>query len=120
MLIELTQPIREADYKAIQEENDYIIKFHIADTINYDVVDSSSQIDEYTDEILHWVAENQKNPKIVQIKICIAASSAFIFALGMKFSKTQNKETVIFHYEKDTYPWGVNVHKRIPVIIKEI
>lgn len=120
LLIELTQPIREADYKAIQEENDYIIKFHIADTINYDVVDSSSQIDEYTDEILHWVAENQKNSNIVQIKICIAASSAFIFALGMKFSKTQNKETVIFHYEKDTYPWGVNVHKRIPVIIKEV
>ena len=55
-----------------------------------------------------------------RIKICIAASSAFIFALGMKFSKTQNKETVIFHYEKGTYPWGVNVHKRIPVIIKEV
>lgn len=120
LLIELTQPIREADYKDIWEENDYIIKFHIADTINYDVVDSSNQIDEYTDEILHWVAENQKNPNIVQIKICIAASSAFIFALGMKFSKTQNKETIIFHYEKDTYPWGINVHKRIPVIIKEI
>lgn len=120
LLIELTQPIKEADYKSIQEENDYIIKFHIADTINYDVVDSSSQIDEYTDEIMHWIAENQKNPNIVQIKICIAASSAFIFALGMKFSETQNKETVIFHYEKDTYPWGVNVHKRIPVIIKEI
>ena len=59
-----------------------------------------AKFDEYTDEILHWVAENQKNPKIVQIKICIAASSAFIFALGMKFSKTQNKETVIFHYER--------------------
>lgn len=120
LLIELTQPIREADYKAIQEDNDYIIKFHIADTINYDIVDSSNQIDEYTDEILDWVAENQKNPNIVQIKVCIAASSAFIFALGMKFSKTQNKETVIFHYEKDTYPWGVNVHKGKPVIIKEI
>lgn len=63
---------------------------------------------------MDWVAENQKNPNIVQIKICIAASSAFIFALGMKFSKTQNKENVIFHYEKDTYPWGVNVHKGKP------
>ena len=57
---------------------------------------------------------------ITQIKICIAASSAFIFALGTKFSKTQNKETVIFHYEKDTYPWGINVYRKTPVILKDV
>lgn len=120
LLIQLTQPIKEADYQDVLEENDYVIKYYVTDTIDYDIVCSSSQIDGYTDKILAEIAEIQKNPNIVQIKICVAASGAFIFALGTKFSKTQNKETVIFHYQKDTYPWGINVLKRIPVIVKEV
>lgn len=120
LLIQLTQPIKEPDYSAVIEENDYIVKFYVSDTIDYDIINSSSQIDEYADTILCWIAERQKETNITQIKICIAASSAFIFALGTKFSKTQNKETVIFHYEKDTYPWGINVYRKTPVILQEV
>lgn len=120
LLIQLTQPLREVDYQAVLEENDYVIKFFVTDMIDYDIVNLSSQIDEYTDEILAQISEIQKEPHITQIKICIAASSAFIFALGTKFSKTQNKETVIFHYQQDTYPWGVNVHRKRPVILKDV
>lgn len=119
LVIQLTQPIKEADLQSVRENNDYIIKYEIPQTINYDVVDSSRQINDYTNIILSDIAEIQKNPNITQIKICVAASGAFIFALGTKFSKTQNKDTVIFHYQNDTYPWGINVTKRIP-IIKEI
>ena len=118
LLIQLTQPIGDEDIKNILEENDYVIKFEIPMTINYDVVDSSHQINIYTNNILAKIAEIQKNPNITQIKICVAASSSFIFALGTKFSKTQNKETIIFHYENKTYPWGINVTKKEPVIIK--
>lgn len=120
LLIQLTQPLREVDYHAVLEENDCVIKFFVTDMIDYDIVNSSSQIDEYTDEILAQISEIQKDTHITQIKICIAASSAFIFALGTKFSKTQNIETVIFHYQQDTYPWGVNIHRKIPVILKEV
>lgn len=119
VLIQLTQPIRDADLLDIHEDNDYIIKYEIPQTINYDVVDSSRQINEYTNRILSDIAEIQKNSNITQIKICGAASGAFIFALGTKFSKTQNKDTVIFHYQNNTYPWGINVTKKIPVLIKE-
>lgn len=118
LLIQLTQPIREPDYSAVIEENDIVVKFYVSDTIDYDIVNSSSQIDEYTDTILCWIADRQKETNVTQIKICIAASSSFIFALGTKFSKTQNKETVIFHYQKDTYPWGINVHRKTPVILQ--
>ena len=120
LLIQLTQPIKEADFQDILEDNDYIIKYEIPQTVNYDVVDSSRQINDYTNRILSDIAEVQKNPNITQIKICVAASGAFIFALGTKFSKTQNKDTVIFHYQNDTYPWGINVTKKIPVVIKEV
>lgn len=118
LLIQLTQPIGDEDINSVLEENDYIIKYEIPSTINYDVVDSSHQINTYTDIILAKIAEIQKNPNITQIKLCVAASSSFIFALGTKFSKTQNKETIIFHYENKKYPWGINVTKRKPVIIK--
>lgn len=116
ILIQLTQPIKDADIQGVLEENDYIIKYEIPQTINYDVVDSSLQINDYTNKIISDIAEIQKNSNITQIKICVAASGAFIFALGTKFSKTQNKDTVIFHYQNDTYPWGINVTKKIPIV----
>jgi hypothetical protein len=118
LVIQLTQPIKEADLQGILEHNDYVINYEIPQTINYDVVDSTSQINDYTNRILSDISEIQKNPNITQIKICIAASGAFIFALGTKFSKTQNKDTIIFHYQNNTYPWGINVTKKIPVVKK--
>lgn len=119
LLIQLTQPINETDLHGVLEDNDYIIKYEIPQTINYDVVDSSRQINDYTNKILSDIAEIQKNPNITEIKICIAASSAFVFALGTKFSKTQNKDPIILHFQNYSYPWGINVIKKVPVIIKK-
>jgi len=119
LLIQLTQPIKETDLHGVLEDNDYIIKYEIPQTINYDVVDSSRQINDYTNKILSDIAEIQKNPNITEIKICIAASSAFVFALGTKFSKTQNKDPIILHFQNYSYPWGINVIKKVPVIIKK-
>ncbi|WP_027625584.1 SAVED domain-containing protein [Clostridium lundense] len=95
LLIQLTQPIKEADSQNVLEDNDY------------------------TNKTLSDIAEIQKNLNITRIKICVAASGAFIFALGTKFSKAQNKDTVIFHYKNDTYLWGINVTKKISVV-KEV
>jgi len=107
---------RESRFQSVLEDNNYIVKYEIPETVNYDVVDSLRQINDYTNQILSDIAEIQKNPNITQIKICVAASGSFIFALGTKFSKTQNKDVVIFHFQNDTYPWGINVTKKIPVI----
>ena len=120
LLIQLTQPIRDIDLTNVREDNDYILKYAIPGTIDYDIVDTANQINEYTNKILAEIAEVQKQPNITQIKICVAASSAFIFALGTKFSKTQNIDTVIYHFQGGTYPWGINVTKKIPVVIKEV
>ena len=118
ILIALTQPIKDADLQNVQEKNDYVIKYEIPQTINYDVVDSADQINKYTNKILADISEVQKNPNISEIKICVAASGAFVFALGAKFSETQNKDTVIFHYQKDSYPWGINTMEKKVVEIK--
>ena len=117
ILISLTQPIKESDFVSITGDNDYIIKYTSSDKIDYDVIDSENQIDDYADQILYDIAEIQKENNIKQIRICVAASSAFIFGLGTKFSKTQNKTTIIFHFEKDNYPWGINVTEKKAMII---
>lgn len=115
-IIQLTQPIHNEDLHGVQEENDYILKYEIQGNIDYDIINSAKQTNEYVQQILSDIADVQKNPKISEIKICVAASSGFIFALGTKFSKTQNIDTVIYQFDKVRYSWGINVTKRIPVI----
>lgn len=117
VLIEFTQPIEDEDIQGVLESNDYTLKYSLG-VINYDVVDTAKQINEYTNKIISDIAKIQKQSNIDEIKICVAASSAFIFALGTKFSKTQNIDTVIYHFQNNTYPWGINVTKGIPVITK--
>lgn len=117
VLIEFTQPIEDEDIQGVLESNDYILKYSLG-VINYDVVDTAKQINEYTNKIISDIAKIQKQSNIDEMKICVAASSAFIFALGTKFSKTQNIDTVIYHFQNNTYPWGINVTKGIPVITK--
>ncbi len=119
VLIEFTQPIGDEDIKDVLENNDYILKYSLG-VINYDVVDTAKQINEYANKIVSDIAKIQKQSNIYEIKICVAASSAFIFALGTKFSKTQNIDTIIYQFKNNTYPWGINVTKGIPVITNEI
>lgn len=116
ILVSLTQPIKEADYKSLISKDDIILKYTSSDEIDYDIIDSENQIEEYTNKILSDIADLQKEENINEIKICIAASSAFIFGLGTKFSKTQNKQTIIYHFDKDHYSWGINVTKQIPIL----
>ena len=115
LLIQLTQPINEADIQNILEDNDYILKYEVPHNVNYDIVNTAGQISEYTNQILADIADIQKSPNIAEIKICVAASSSFIFALGTKFSKTQNIDTVIYQFDKNRYSWGINVTKRKPI-----
>lgn len=88
--------------------------------MNYNIVSMAGQINEYTNQILADIADIQKNLNITEIKIYVAASSSCIFALGTKFSKTQNIDTVIYQFDKNSYSWGINVTKRKPIIRKVI
>lgn len=117
LLISLTQPIKEPDYTSIVGDNDYVFKYKTSDKIDYDVIDSENQIDEYADQIISDISALQKQSNINEIRICVAASGAFVFGLGTKFSKTQNKTTIIFHFQNSNYPWGINVTKKKALII---
>lgn len=116
ILVSLTQPIKEPDYASIVGKNDFVYKYTSSDDTDYDIVDSENQIILYSNKILSDIAEIQKQKNIKEIRICVAASGAFIFGLGTKFSKTQNKRTIIYHYNRNNYPWGINVTDKVPVI----
>lgn len=117
IVIQLTQPIKDVDLIGVREDNDYIIKYGIPSQIDYDIISSASQTNRYVDQIVADIADIQKNENISEIKICIAASSDFVFALGTKFSKTQNIDIVVYQFEKSRYSWGINVSKEVPVIL---
>lgn len=116
VVIQLTQPIKEADLMGVMDTNDYVLKYSILGQIDYDIINSAQQTNEYTQQIVSDIAELQKNSNLSEIRICVAASSDFVFALGTKFSKTQNIDVVVYQFDKDRYSWGINVTKKKAVI----
>lgn len=116
VIIQLTQPIKDTDLVGVLNANDYILRYEISGQIDYDIINSVKQINEYAQHIVSDIAELQKKSNISKIKICIAASSDFVFALGTKFSKTQNIDIIVYQFEKGRYSWGINVTKKTAVI----
>lgn len=39
----------------------------------------------------------------------IASSVAFTIFLGMSYSKQHDPECIVYHYEKERYPWGIDI-----------
>ena len=116
VIIQLTQPIKNTDLAGVLGSNDYILKYEVPEQIDYDIIESAEQANKYAQQIVNDIAEIQKKSNISKIKICIAASSDFVFALGTKFSKTQNIDIVVYQFNKDKYSWGINVTRQTAVI----
>ena len=116
VIIQLTQPIKDTDLVGVLNANDYILRYEISGQIDYDIINSVKQINEYAQHIVSDIAELHKKSNISKIKICSAASSDFVFALGTKFSKTQNIDIIVYQFEKGRYSWGINVTKKTAVI----
>lgn len=113
VLISLSKTVFDYQLKGIKNENDYVLKYKTKN-INYDIITSTKQINDYITIIMKDIEEIQS--KIDKIKICIGAPSIFIYALGTKFSKTQNKDVIVYHFEKDEYPWGINISRKTVVL----
>ena len=116
VVVQLTQPIKDTDLESVLGDNDYVLRYGVPGQIDYDIVNSARQTNEYVQQIVGDIAEIQKKSNISKIKICIAASSDFVFALGTKFSKTQNIDIVVYQFERCKYSWGINVTKKTAVI----
>ena len=110
--------ITDNDVSEIRSENDYFLKYSTEK--DFDIIYSSKQINKYIQEIKTEIGNIEKTHKIGKIKICIASSVAFTFALGQAFSKTHDSEVIVFHYQRGyKYPWGINVTSKNAVFVKE-
>lgn len=116
VIIQLTQPIKDNDLDGVLGNNDYILRYEVPEQIDYDIIETAEQANKYAQQIVSEIAKIQKRSNISKIKICIAASSDFIFALGTKFSKTQNIDIIVYQFDKGRYSWGINVSKGTAVI----
>ncbi|HHV13078.1 MAG TPA: SAVED domain-containing protein [Clostridiales bacterium] len=105
------------DVSEIRSENDYFLKYSTEK--DFDMIYSSKQVYKYVQEIKTEIGNIEKTHKIGKIKICIASSVAFTFALGQAFSKTHDSEVVVFHYQRgNKYPWGINVTAKKAIFVK--
>ena len=116
VIIQLTQPIEDNDLIGVLNENDYVLRYEVTGQIDYDIINSSKQANEYAQQIVNDIAALQKRSNISKIKICVAASSDFVFALGTKFSKTQNIDVILYQFDRNKYSWGINATKKTAVI----
>lgn len=116
VIIQLTQPIKDNDLDGVLGNNDYILRYEVPEQIDYDIIETAEQANKYAQQIVSEIAKIQKRSNISKIKICIAASSDFIFALDTKFSKTQNIDIIVYQFDKGRYSWRINISKGTAVI----
>ena len=82
---------------------------------------SNSDIKYAVDYVVKEIRKYQNN--FERVHLFISASTAFIFRLGMEYSKkSYDKSMIVYHYEsknKHNRPWGIEINssKSSPVII---
>lgn len=119
LCIETTFKIPDDDIVYICQDVDCVLRYS---TVNkgYDVIYSAKQIKEYTNTIKNDLHEICTSSNVKKIKICIASSVAFTFALAQAFSDNHDPEIEIYHYDKKNdlkYPWGINITKKAAIIV---
>lgn len=83
----------------------------------------NSDIKYAVDYAVNEIRKHQNNYE--RVHLFISASTAFIFRLGMEYSKkSYDKSMIVYHYEsknKHNRPWGIeiNSNKSSPVIIND-
>ena len=118
LCIETTFKITDDDIKCIRNNNDYVLRYATANK-GYEVIYSAKQINEYVKMIkddLHSICISNH---VKKIKICIASSVAFTFALAQSFSANHDPEIEVFHYDTKNvlkYSWGINITKKKAII----
>lgn len=114
LCIQTTFEILDDDIVHICEDNDYVLRYS---TVNkeFDVINSTKQINDYVKSIKNDLHEICKLNNVKKIKICIASSVAFTFALAQSFSSNHDPEIEVFHFDtkdEQKYVWGINITKK--------
>lgn len=98
--------ITRQDLEALKPENKHILNFE-SNVVSFDSIMSYSQAENFRSAIMHGMRECVKKHGIQKIHMVISSSVAFTFFLGQALSAQHDPITVVYHFEKNRYPWGI-------------
>lgn len=98
--------ITKKDLESLKPENKHILNFE-SNVISFDSIMSYYQAESFRSAIMHGIRECVKKYNIKKIHMVISSSVAFTFLLGQALSAQHDPVTVVYHFEKNRYPWGI-------------
>lgn len=98
--------INERDLASLNPENKHILNFE-SNIISFDSIMSYTQAENFRSTIMHGIRDCVKRYGIKKIHLVISSSVAFTFFLGQALSAQHDPITVVYHFEKGVYPWGI-------------
>ncbi|WP_349393717.1 SAVED domain-containing protein, partial [Clostridium perfringens] len=128
--ISTTNEIKEYQLYELGIKEKNLVMFQ-SDKLDFDVIESKVQLNDYIDIVLRNMREIIKNNNIEKTHLVISSSVAFTLALGQRLTNSYDREIIIYNYgyipAKDNeskaiyYPWGINLFKDgIDCVIKNI
>jgi len=103
--------ITEQDLVSLKPANKHVLNF-VSNVISFDSIMSYSQAENFRSAIMYGIRECVKKHGIQKIHMVISSSVVFTFFLGQALSAQHDPITVVYHFEKSTYPWGVCMNEK--------
>ena len=104
--------INERDLVSLNPEHKHVLSFE-SNIISFDSIMSYTQAENFRSAIMHGIRDCVKKYGIQKIHMVISSSVAFTFFLGQALSAQHDPITVVYHFEKGTYPWGICMNETV-------
>jgi len=108
LVISTSLRINDEEMSCLNPTSKHILKFELA-TKSFDNISSYAQMERYRNEILYHMREKCKDKGINTVHLVASTSVAFSFFIGQGLSETHDPEIIVYHYENNTYPWGLRI-----------
>ena len=108
-----TYKINYNELNVFKPEQKNLIIFS-CDTLDFDVINSRTQITSYVGFMMKKIREISKDKNINKIHMVLSTSVAMTFALGQAISLNNDPNIIIYHYDRNDsrkYTWGLDLSK---------
>lgn len=116
LAISTSYAISDNELKSIDKENKmrkYYFSFRNPKELGLDSINDLGSIRAFVDLIIHTIVVESKKDLISKVHLAIASSVALTFYMGSVWRDTYCPDVVVYHYQNNGYPWGVDMKKPI-------
>ena len=101
--------ITEKDLTSLDYKNKHILMFE-SNNLSFDCITSYALAESFRNTIMINVRKYVKKYGIKRMSILLSTSTAFTFYLGQAISAQHDPETIVYHYQNGSYPWGICIN----------